>query len=103
VGVTNYVWERQIPGSTSYAQVGTTAGLAYNDTALTASASYSYRVRATDAAGNFGAYSGLASATTLPATPPPGTTPSMVMQNFNGLSVPRNGDGDTYPSEYNGL
>ena len=36
----------------------------YTDTGLTAATSYSYRVRATDAAGNLSAYSNMASATT---------------------------------------
>jgi len=44
----------------------------FNDTGLTASTSYSYRVRATDAAGNLSTYSSTASAST-PA--PPDTTP----------------------------
>ena len=36
----------------------------YSDTSLTANTSYSYRVRAVDAAGNLSAYSNVASATT---------------------------------------
>jgi chitodextrinase len=69
VGVTGYLVERQGPGSTGFAQVGTTAGTTYNDTGLVAGNNYSYRVRATDAAGNLSAYSAVASATTL-ALPP---------------------------------
>jgi chitodextrinase len=69
VGVTGYLVERQGPGSTSFAQVGTTAGTTYNNTGLVAGNNYSYRVRATDAAGNFSAYSAVASATTM-ALPP---------------------------------
>jgi chitodextrinase len=69
VGVTGYLVERQGPGSTGFAQVGTTAGTTYNDTGLVAGTNYSYRVRATDATGNLSAYSAVASATTL-ALPP---------------------------------
>src|SRR5947209_5324064 len=45
-----------------------------NDTGLTASTSYSYRVRATDAAGNLSGYS--ATSTALSAAPPDTTPPS---------------------------
>ena len=65
VGVTGYLVERQDPGSPSFVQVGTSTGTSYNDTALAAGSSYSYRVRATDAAQNLSEYSGVASATTL--------------------------------------
>jgi fibronectin type 3 domain-containing protein len=69
VGVTGYLVERQNPGSTSFVQVGTPTGTSYNDTGLTPSSSYSYRVRATDAAGNLSPYSAVASATTQAANP----------------------------------
>ena len=65
VGVTGYLVERQDPGSPSFVQVGTSTGTSYNDTALAAGSSYSYRVRATDAAQNLSQYSGVASTTTL--------------------------------------
>ena len=65
VGVAGYLVERQDPGSASFAQVGTSDGTSYNDTALAAGSSYSYRVRATDPAQNLSQYSGVASATTL--------------------------------------
>ena len=65
VGVTGYLVERQDPGNPSFVQVGTSTGTSYNDTALAAGSSYSYRVRATDAAQNLSDYSGVASATTL--------------------------------------
>src|SRR5262249_7770517 len=65
VGVTNYLVERCAgAGCASFAQIGTATGTTYNDTALSAGTSYSYRVRATDAAGNLSAYSSVASATT---------------------------------------
>jgi hypothetical protein len=54
-------------GCTSFAQIATPATTTFNNTGLTASTSYSYRVRATDAAGNLSGYSNTASATTSAA------------------------------------
>jgi len=65
VGVTGYLVERQDPGSMNFVQVGTSTGTSYNDTGLAAGSTYSYRVRATDAAQNLSQYSGVASETTL--------------------------------------
>jgi hypothetical protein len=66
VGVTGYRVERCSGAScTSFAQIGTTTtALSFPDSGLTASTSYSYRVRATDAAGNLSNYSSTATATT---------------------------------------
>jgi chitodextrinase len=64
VGVTGYLVERQDPGNGSFGQVGTSTGPTYNDTGLTSGSTYSYRVRATDAAQNLSQYSGVASMTT---------------------------------------
>jgi chitodextrinase len=66
VGVTGYRIERCSGAScSSFAQIGTTGGVTtFSDSGLTASTPYSYRVRATDAAGNLGSYSNTASATT---------------------------------------
>jgi hypothetical protein len=66
VGVTGYGVERCTGAScTSFAQIGTTAGATtFSDSGLTASTSYSYRVRATDAAGNLSTFSNTSSATT---------------------------------------
>jgi chitodextrinase len=76
VGVTGYLVERENPGSSSFVQVATTAGTAYSDAGLAAASTYSYRVRATDAAGNLSPYSTVANATTrAPDTQPP-TAPS---------------------------
>ena len=64
VGVTGYRVERcQGAGCTTFAQIATPAGTAYSDSGLAASTSYTYRVRATDAAGNLSPYS--ASATVI--------------------------------------
>ena len=69
VGVTGYFVERENPGSTTFTQVGTTAGTTYTDAGLSPSSTYSYRVRATDAAGNLSFYSNTAAATTAASTP----------------------------------
>src|SRR5262249_28387736 len=66
VGVTGYQIERcQGSGCSNFAQIATTSNTTFNNTGLTASTSYSYRVRAVDAANNTGAYSNTSSATTL--------------------------------------
>jgi chitodextrinase len=65
VGVTGYLVERcQGSGCTTFAQVGTPSGTSFNDTGLTAATSYSYRLRATDAADNLSSYSSTITATT---------------------------------------
>src|SRR5262249_4031507 len=75
VGVTGYLVERcQGSGCTTFAQIATPTGTTFSDTGLTASTSYSYRVRATDAANNLSGYSNVASATTPDLTAP--TAPS---------------------------
>ena len=69
VGVTGYRIERcTAVGCNSFAQIATASGLSYKDTTVAASTSYSYRVRASDAAGNLGPYSNTATAST-PASP----------------------------------
>ncbi len=65
-GLAGYRVER-CPGAgcTSFAQIATASANSYGDTGLTAGASYSYRVRAVDGAGNLSTnYSNVASATT---------------------------------------
>src|SRR5205814_7952204 len=66
VGVTGYLVERCAGvGCTTFAQAATIPpGATFTDTGLTASTSYSYRLRAVDAAGNRSAYSNVASAAT---------------------------------------
>ena len=68
VGVTLYSIERcQALVCSAFGQVATVPGATttYNDNGLAAGAQYSYRVRASDAAGNQSAYSNVANATTL--------------------------------------
>ena len=78
VGVTGYRVERcQGAGCNNFAQIATPAANAFGDSGLTASTSYSYRIRATDAAGNISGYSNTATATTQAAadnTPPTAPT-----------------------------
>src|SRR5207253_1666833 len=75
VGVTGYRVERcQSAGCSNFAQIAAPLGTTFNDTGLTASTSYSYRVRATDAAGNLSSYS--ATSTAMTAAPPDTTPPS---------------------------
>jgi hypothetical protein len=59
-----YLVERQDPGSTSFVQVGTSTGTSYNDAGLATGSTYSYRVRAMNAARNPSEYSDVASAAT---------------------------------------
>jgi chitodextrinase len=78
IGVTAYLVERcQSAGCSTFAQVGTSTAVSYIDGTTAGSTSYSYRVRATDAAGNLSAYSAVASAVT-PATP----AISFIQSNF---------------------
>ena len=68
--LSQYLVERCLGAACSnFAQVGTSATTTYSDTAgLLGSTTYSYRVRATDAANNLSAYSNTSSATTAPPT-----------------------------------
>jgi outer membrane protein assembly factor BamB len=74
VGVTGYLVERcQGAGCSNFAQIGTSASPSFSDTAVAGQTSYSYRVRATDAANNLSAYSGVATAVTIGALAAPCT------------------------------
>ena len=65
VGVTQYLIERCAGAScTTFLQIGTSTGVSLADTGLSASTSYTYRVRAKDAAGNTSSYSSSATAST---------------------------------------
>ena len=72
VGVTNYLIERcQGPGCSTFAQIATSTTTTYNDAGLSPNTSYSYRTRATDAAGNLSGYSNISTATTNQSTASP--------------------------------
>src|SRR5262249_33787373 len=69
VGVAGYWIERcQVFGCSNFAHISNTSLTTFSDTGLAASTSYSYRVRASDAAGNLGAYSSPATASTPAAS-----------------------------------
>src|SRR5205823_10037171 len=98
VGVTGYRVERcQGAGCSSFAQIATPATTTFNDTGLAASTSYSYRVRAADAAANPSPYSNTASATTL-APPPPTATLTAPQVIAATPQTPQPTDAATYPS-----
>ena len=64
VGVTGYELERcQGVGCTAFVRIATPTTTSYGDTGVAPGLSYSYRVRARDAAGNFSAYSPITTAT----------------------------------------
>ena len=64
VGVTGYELERcQGVGCTTFVRIATPTTTSYIDTSVAPSLSYSYRVRARDAVGNFSAYSPITTAT----------------------------------------
>jgi hypothetical protein len=70
--ISNYLVERcQGAACTRFVQIGATTGTTFNDTGLTASTSYSYRVRAQDTANTMGPYSNVATF----ATPAPPASP----------------------------
>src|SRR5205823_11947121 len=72
VGVAGYVVAR-CPGAecARFTQVAAPPGTSYSDTGLAPSTTYFYSVKAVDAAGNVGAASPVASATTSADTTPP--------------------------------
>ena len=72
VGVAGYQVERcQGSGCATFTQIASPAGTSYSDAGLSTNSSYSYRVRAVDAAGNPSGYSTVASATTQASAPSP--------------------------------
>jgi chitodextrinase len=86
VGVRDYLVERCAGlACTGFAFIGTATGTTYSDTGLAAATSYSYRVRARDAAGNQGPNSNVGTALTLaaPDTTPP-TAPSNLVPTVGG-------------------
>jgi fibronectin type 3 domain-containing protein len=85
VGVTGYRVERCLGAScTNWGQIASPTTNSYSDTTVVASTLYRYRVRATDAAGNFSLYSAIAQATTpavadsQPPSDPSGLTATAV-------------------------
>jgi hypothetical protein len=90
--VDTYKVERcQGVGCSSFAQVGTSASPSFSDSGLTASTSYSYRVRASNTGGD-SAYSNTASATTN-AGP---TTTALLNPSANAATTASAGDNNGY-------
>jgi endo-1,4-beta-xylanase len=81
VGVTGYQILRA-PGSSggTFTQVGTSTTTSFNNTGLTASTTYRYQVRATDAAGNVSAVSNTVTATTQGGGTPGGCSITATVQ-----------------------
>ncbi|MEV6932012.1 LamG-like jellyroll fold domain-containing protein [Dactylosporangium sp. NPDC051485] len=80
VGVSGYQVQRCLgAGCTNFVPVGTVGATSFTDTGLSATTTYAYRVRATDAAGNVGGFSPVAEATTAAAAD---TTPPSVPANL---------------------
>ncbi len=90
VGVTSYFVERCAGAScANFAQVGTPASASFNDSGLAGSTSYSYRVRATDAANNVGPYSPTATAVTT-------GTPDLTISKSHSGNFTQGQTGATY-------
>jgi len=89
VGVTGYLVEScQGPGCSNFAQIGTVTGTTFNNTGLFVATTYNYRVRATDAAGNLGAYSTVATTATLaPDTQPPSAPSNLVASGISNSQI----------------
>jgi chitodextrinase len=84
VGVTSYLVERCAgAGCMSFAQIGTATRTTYSDTGLISGTTYSYRVRATDAANNQSPYSNVATATPSANTQPPPVSGLVAAYGFN--------------------
>ena len=85
VAVTGYQVERCAgAGCSTFVQVGAPSGTSVSDPGLTASTSYSYRVRAVDAAGNTSGFSTVVTVTT-PAGPD--TVPPSVPAGLSATAV----------------
>jgi fibronectin type 3 domain-containing protein len=85
--VTSYLIESCTGSPCNFSQIATTAGTSYSATGLTAGTTYSYRMRASDSAGNLGGYSSTASATTTPPPSPPSNLTATVLSSYQtGLS-----------------
>lgn len=73
VGVAGYIVERAFGTAGAFAQIALTTATSFPDSGLTMATTYSYRVKATDAAGNSSPYSNVVTVatTTTAASPPP--------------------------------
>ena len=88
VGATGYQIERcQGTGCSNFSLVTTVPGTSYSNTGLSPSTSYSYRVRATDSAGNLSGYSNVATASTLPDTTAPSVPTNLTLQVVSSTQI----------------
>ena len=90
VGVAAYHIERcQGSGCSNFSEITSTSTTSYSDTGLAGSTSYSYRVRAADAAGNYSGYSNTASATTQTVvdTQPPTSPTNLAVTGGSGTTI----------------
>jgi glucose/arabinose dehydrogenase len=96
VAVTGYHVERcQGTGCANFVEVGSSSTTSYVDTAVTASTSYSYRVRANDGSSNLSGYSNSASATTGSAPPTAGLVAAFSFdEGAGGSSADASGNGN---------
>ena len=84
-----YLIERcQGASCSNFAQIATSTATGFSDTGLVAGVTYSYRVRATDSAGNLSPYSGTATVTTLgfTVTPKTATLTPILTQQFTATT-----------------
>jgi hypothetical protein len=99
VGVTGYsVQQCSGSGCSNFVQVVSVSGTTttYSDAGLAGSTSYSYRVQATDAAGNLSAFSNTATATTSASTGTPGLVAAYDFNAGSGTTVSDvSGNGNT--------
>jgi rhamnogalacturonyl hydrolase YesR len=87
VGVTGYIVQRCAGnGCTTFGQIGTPATTTYSDTNL-AAGSYSYRVQASDAAGNLSAFSNTATGVITASAPAPSITSLSPASGAAGSSI----------------
>ena len=86
-GIYAYYVERcQGSGCSNFAYIaGVYSGASYSNTGLTSTTTYRYRVRASDANGNLGPYSDVATATTLTADTTPPTAPTQLTATVPNL------------------
>ena len=88
VGVTGYLVERCTgAGCSSFVQLATPTGTSHNDLGLLSGTTYRYRVRATDAAGNLGAYSNIVAPTTPGAPAPTGLVAAYGFDEGVGVTI----------------
>jgi hypothetical protein len=86
--ISSYLIERcQGTSCSNFAQIGSATSTTYSDTTVSASTTYSYRLRARDASGNLGPYSNTATTTTPSGIPLPGITNLSPSAGTVGTSV----------------